>query len=106
MGKQWPTLWVEDIVCSNGRPLAGVLAHRLYLANRGDNKKIVAGLQAKSVIGRVLSGVNQTESGDDVDLIFSYDAFIRRIILSPEFNGTTNRLLREVGRLAVAAYRS
>lgn len=70
-----------------------------------DGDKGVFGNQMKSVIGRVMSGRNETESGDALDAIFSYSSTNNRIVLSPDVMGTTNVLLRLATERAIKAYR-
>lgn len=70
-----------------------------------DGDKGVFGNQMKSVIGRVMSGRNETESGLPLDSIFSYTSTNNRIVLSPDIMGTTNVLLRLATERAVRAYR-
>jgi len=67
--------------------------------------KVVFSNALKSVIGRVMSGVNQSESGEDIDAIFAYSSIANRIVLSPEIIGTTNTLLRVISREALKRYR-
>lgn len=71
-----------------------------------DGDKGVFGNQMKTVIGRVMSGRNETESGKPLDTIFSYSSPNNRIVLSPDIMGTTNVLLRLATERAVKAYRS
>ena len=59
-----------------------------------------------SGVGRVMTGVNETEDGVAIDAIFGYQAIVNRIVLSAELIGTTSSLLDHVGQLAVKAYRS
>jgi hypothetical protein len=84
------------------------LAIKIYITgpvSAGVGDKGVFASQMKTVIGRVMTGVNRTESGDDLDAIFGYDSLTGRILLSPVLMGTTNTLLRIIGQKAVAAYR-
>ncbi|MNI60478.1 hypothetical protein D3C73_1156980 [compost metagenome] len=52
-----------------------------------------------------MSGRNQTESGLDLDALFSYTSFSNRIVLSPELIGTTTTLLKVLSKKVVEAYR-
>lgn len=82
---------------------------RLYITgptDMGVGDKAVFANQAKSVVGRVLRGVHETEDGVPIDAIFGYQSLANRIVLSAELIGTTNSLLVETGARAVAAYRS
>lgn len=73
------------------------------LAGVGD--KGVFASQMKTVFGRVMTGVNKTENGDEIDAIFGYQSITDRIVLSPIIMGTTNTLLKIIGEKAVSAYR-
>lgn len=66
--------------------------------------KLVVSSQMKSIVGRRLSGVQETEDGVPFNCIFSYDGLVRRIVNSAESIGTTTTLLLHIGNLAVAAY--
>jgi hypothetical protein len=82
---------------------------RLYITgptDMGVGDKAVFANQAKSVVGRVLRGVHETEDGVPIDAVFGYQSLANRIVLSAELIGTTNSLLVETGARAVAAYRS
>jgi len=52
-----------------------------------------------------MHGVNQTESGEDVDAIFGYLSVSDRIVRSPEVIGTTSKLMQLITQRAIAAYR-
>lgn len=62
------------------------------------------GNQMKTVFSNVLTGENQTESGVELDLMFSYLSISNRIILSPEVMGTTNTLLRIMSKKVAERY--
>lgn len=94
----------------DGHPLeldAAVI--RVYVTGptgMGVGDKCVFGSQMKSIVGRVMTGVNETEDGVAIDAIFGYQSIVNRIVLSAELIGTTSSLLDHVGQLAVKAYRS
>lgn len=94
----------------DGHPLemdAAVI--RVYVTGptaMGVGDKCVFGMQMKSIVGRVLTGTNETESGDAIDAIFGYQSVSNRIVLSVELIGTTSSLLDHIGQLAVKAYQS
>jgi hypothetical protein len=71
----------------------------------GVGDKGVFANQMKSIVARMLTGRNQTQDGQPIDAIFSYDGFMRRIVLSGELMGTLNTLLVDVSKKAVEAYR-
>ena len=93
----------------DGHPMAlDEAVVRLYVTGPetfGEGDKLVFSNQLKSVTGEIMSDVNETESGIPLDAIFSYQSVANRITLSGELIGTTNSLLLEIGRRAVAAYR-
>jgi len=94
----------------NGQEMGvDVVAIRYYITgpvSMGIGDKGVFANQMKSVVGRVMLGENTTESGEAIDAVFSYQSIAKRVVLSAELIGTTNRLCVEVGRLALEAYRS
>lgn len=82
-------------------------AIQIYITGNADaavGDKIVVGNQLKSVIANVMSGVNATESGEDLDLLYSYLSISNRIVLSPEVVGTTTTLLKIMSQRVAEAY--
>lgn len=63
------------------------------------------GSQLKTVFARVMSGVNTTEDGEELDATFGYTSISNRITLSPEIMGTTNTLLRVLSKRVAAVYK-
>lgn len=63
------------------------------------------GNQGKSVFGRVMTGENVTESGLEIDAIFSDKSFEDRIVESPRILGMANSLLIRISQNVVSAYR-
>lgn len=51
-----------------------------------------------------MTGTNQTEDGQPIDIIFGYQSVSDRIVLSAELNGTTATLLRVIGSQAADLY--
>ncbi|MNP96446.1 hypothetical protein D3C85_90290 [compost metagenome] len=92
-----------------GNPLnMDSMAIRVYITTRvsaGVGDKGVFVNQMKTIFGRVMAGRNQTESGEDLDAIFSYTSFSNRICLSPELIGTTTTLLKVLSKKVVEAYK-
>lgn len=70
----------------------------------GVGDKGVFGNQMKSVFSNVLSGTNETESGVEIDALFSYLSIANRIVLSPEIMGTTNTLLKKMSHIVAQTY--
>lgn len=60
----------------------------------GVGDKTVFGNQLKTIHGRVMSGVNETESGIPLDALFGLRSVFARIVGSSFIAGTGNRLLR------------
>lgn len=71
----------------------------------GVGDKGVLGNQMKTIAGKVMTGVNKTESGEDIDMFFGYQSISNRIVLSPEIAGTTNTLLRVLSKHVARVYR-
>ena len=71
-----------------------------------DKRKGVFANQLKTVVARVMSGTNQTESGEDIDAIFGYQSINARIVVSPEIAGTTNTLLRVLSKRVANIYKT
>jgi hypothetical protein len=83
------------------------MAIRVYITTdvgTGIGDKAVFANQMKTVIGRVLEGVHETESGKPFDAIFGFKSIQDRIVLSPMIIGTTNTLLRVIGENAADIY--
>lgn len=100
---------VDGSLRVEGNPLEiDTLVIRVYITGdvpAGVGDKGVFANQMKTIFGRVMSGVNKTESGEDIDAIFGYRSISDRIVLSPELIGTTNTLLGFIGKQAVKIYR-
>jgi len=99
---------VNDSMRVEGRSLPHKHAViRVYITGRvgtGVGDKGVFGNQMKTIFGRVMSGINRTASGEDIDAIFGYTSINDRIILSPEVIGTTNTLLKVMSKRVVDVY--
>lgn len=81
---------------------------RVYITSKvkaAQGDKGVFANQLKTIFGRVMRGVNRTESGRDLDALFGYQSVNNRIVLSPELMGTTNVLLKLITKRVVDAYR-
>jgi hypothetical protein len=70
----------------------------------GVGDKGVFANQMKTIFGRVMSGVNTTESGTVIDAIFGYESISARIVLSPLLIGTTNTLLKLISKRVSDTY--
>ena len=76
----------------------------MHKTNQAHGDKGVFAAQMKSVISDVMQSTVTTESGVEVDAMFSYRSILNRITLSPLLIGTTNRLLRHVSPKIAEAY--
>ena len=70
--------------------------------NTGD--KGVFANQLKTTVGRVMTGVNETESGIPVDAIFGFKSIANRVVLSPQINGTNSGALKLISDKAADIY--
>lgn len=73
------------------------IAHRLQVTTVGDIRKGVFGNQLKTVVGRFLTGVNETEDGQPIEAIQGMKGIQDRIVTSMKLQLTTNTLLRVIG---------
>lgn len=107
-GKPVITGQVNDDYRVSGVPLTPDKAEiKIYLtietaAGVGD-KGILAN-QMKSVIGEVMDYSITTESGEEIDMFFSYKSILARVVNSPILIGTTSSLLKIIGNKAVQLY--
>lgn len=72
--------------------------------SHGAGDKIVLGLQAKSVTASVIEKPIFTESGKEIDMIFSARSINNRIIMSPIICGATNRVLETLEQRVTDLY--
>lgn len=70
----------------------------------GIGDKVTFGNQLKSIVSYVMEDGNTTESGVEIDALFSYLGIKNRIVLSPEIMGTTNTLLKIMSQRVAATY--
>lgn len=71
---------------------------------QANSDKGVLSSNLKSVLSHVLPATITTESGDVVDLMFSYRSILNRGVLSPLLMGTTSRLLKRLSPKVAEAY--
>lgn len=108
LGKTATTGQIDGTVRIDKDPLdVDTMAIRIYITGNlgcsvGD--KAVFANQMKSIFSDVMTGTNQTESGDDLDALFSYASINNRIVLSPELIGTTTTLLKLMSKRVAEAY--
>lgn len=99
-----------DTIRIQGTPLPlNHIAVKVYIEERdpmGVGDKGVFSLQLKSVIARVMDGVNETKSGKPIDAIFGYQSISNRIVCSSELIGTTNTLLKLITKEVIDIYRT
>lgn len=108
MNKTVLTGQVDSSMRIGGNPLnLDSMAVRVYITTQvgtGVGDKGVFANQMKTIFGRVMSGENRTESGEDLDAIFGYTSISNRIVLSPDLIGTTTTLLKVIAKQAVKVY--
>lgn len=99
---------VDDSMRVDGNPLlldnAVIRIHLTEQVAAGVGDKGVFGNQMKTIVGRIMTGRNQTESGVDIDAIFGYLSISNRIVRSPEKIGTTNTLLKVISKRVADVY--
>jgi hypothetical protein len=99
---------VDDSLRIEGNPLLpGTVDIRITITvdvpcSSGD--KVVFANQMKSVVAKVMTGVNETLSGKPIDCCFPYVSFNSRITLSPELMGTTATILKGLSKKAADVY--
>lgn len=74
------------------------------LHDQGVGDKAVFGLQLKTVVGQIMTGINQTADGKKLQAIFGFKSLQDRIVLSALINGMTNSLLKEISEQAASIY--
>ena len=109
VGRKAFTGSVDENFRIENEPLAlDTAAIRVYITSdvdAGVGDKGVFGNQMKTVFGRVFDGV-ESRSGVQIDAIFGAVSVDNRIVSSPFIIGTTNTLLKVIGRKVVEAYKS
>lgn len=109
LGKPKITGKVDGAYRIDGKPLGkNQLVVNIYITSdvpAGVGDKGVFGNQMKTIFGRVMTGINETESGVPIDAIFGYQSISNRIVQSPEIMGTTNTLLRIIGKHVANIYK-
>lgn len=94
----------------DGDPLPlDTMAIRVYITSQlsaGEGDKGVFANQMKTVFGKKFVGEYRTESGEQIDAIFGQKSIDDRVVHSPIMIGTTNVLLRVIGKKAYEAYKS
>jgi len=110
IGKTPLTGSVDEGFRIDGDPLPlDTLAIRVYITSHlsaGEGDKGVFANQMKTVFGKKFVGDYRTESGEAIDAIFGQKSIDDRVVHSPIMIGTTNVLLRVIGKKAYEAYKS
>lgn len=108
MGQEVVTGGVDDTLRVNNKSLElDSMVVRVYITQEeptGIGDKGVFGNQMKTIFARVMSGTNETESGEEIDAVFGYQSISNRILLSPEIAGTTNTLMRVLSKRVADVY--
>lgn len=110
LGKKPTTGQVDGNVRIDKDPLdVDSMVIKVYITGEvtaGVGDKFVFANQMKSVCSGVMTGTNETESGVELDALFSYISINNRIVLSPEVIGTTTSLLKVMSKNVAKAYLS
>lgn len=77
-----------------------------YEEGMGVGDKAVFCNQMKTVVGHRLSGINETESGKQINAIFGAKSIMDRIVLSALIMGMTTTVLIHIGEMAAAMWMS
>ena len=80
---------------------------RIYILvneSGGMGDKMVVANQLKCTIGDIFDETITTESGDEVDVFFSYKSLGARIVMSPFYLGILTRCLEAIERKAIERY--
>ena len=72
--------------------------------DQGAGDKLVVGNQLKSVTATILEKPISTESGTQVDMLFSARGVNNRIVMSPMIVGFTNRVLQQLEKKVIDLY--
>ena len=109
LGEKATTGAVDDSIRIDAKVLdIDSLVIKVYITEEegaGTGDKGVFGNQMKTIFARVMSGTNETESGEEVDALFAMTSISNRIINSPMVMGTTNTLLRVLSKHAAKVYK-
>lgn len=70
----------------------------------GVGEKGVLGNQLKTIISRVMTGRNETESGEPLDMLFGRQSIANRIVLSPDRIGTLSSATLALSKAVAKEY--
>ena len=108
LGRTYTSGRVDDSLRIEGNPmLLDTAVIRVYITElvaNGVGDKGVFGNQMKTIFGRIMSGTNETESGEPIDAIFGAISISNRIVNSPDLIGTTITLLKKISKNAADIY--
>lgn len=93
MTPKWEaTLWVEDIVCSCGKPQAGAIAYRLSLTNSVDRRK--------GVICKIVEpeDMPMDADGNRADIVMDPNSTVSRMNIGRLYEQYTNAASRDVAK--------
>ncbi len=98
----------DSLFVNKNRLTEKTMAITIYIdfsldCNVGD--KVVYDNALKSIIGRVMTGVNETEDGRPIDALFGYRSVFARITPCVESTGVTNTTLMAASKRLVEIYR-
>ena len=80
---------------------------QVYISNTepmGVGDKGVFYNQLKTVVGRIMDGVNESEDGEPIDAIFGFQSIANRVVLAPQIVGTAVGALKAIGKKACNLY--
>ena len=107
-GKKVTTGKVNSYVNIGGRKLnEDTVTIQFFIAKEayaGVGDKGVFCNQLKTIFSHIMTGRNETENGEPLDALFSYQSVSNRIVLSPEIMGTTNTLLKHMSKRVADLY--
>lgn len=84
------------------------LVIRIYIDHDipfGTGDKAVLCNQMKTVISRVMTGVNTLQDGTPIDIIFGNTSVEERMVMSPKLIATTSMLLKQLSKRVAGVYR-
>lgn len=103
-GKLSDSLRINNTTLNIDNMVIKVYISKFETDGAGTGDKGVFGNQMKTVFGSVMSGINRTESGVDLDAFFGYISLVNRQVNSPELMGTTNTLSKVLSKYVSDVY--
>lgn len=108
LGKTKVTGQIDSSIRLDGTPLdrntAAIVVYITGDFGMGVADKGVFGNQLKCTVGEILTGINETEDGEEIDAHFGQKSASNRIVENAMLIGTTNCLLVAAGKDVVSIY--